>query len=63
MTLVMGELSLTVRVQEEPLSVLPTQSCCHVEWAETDATAARRTNADFMMLILEDSEYWFPDRD
>ena len=45
----MGLLSLTVRVQVEPLSVLPTQSCCHVEWAEAVAAAARRMVAYFMI--------------
>lgn len=44
----MGLLSLTVRAHVVPLSVLPTQSCCHVEWAETDAARAR-TKADFMV--------------
>lgn len=45
----MGLLSLTVRVQVVPLSSLPTQSCCHVEWAEAVAAAARRMVAYFMI--------------
>jgi hypothetical protein len=49
--LVMGLLSLTVRTQLPALSSDPTQSSCHVEWAETDATVARRTIADFIMSI------------
>jgi hypothetical protein len=44
-----GELSLTVRTQVLALSVLPTQSSCHVEWAETDAAAASRTIDVFML--------------
>jgi hypothetical protein len=44
-----GLLSLTVRVHLVPWSVEPTQSCCHVEWAEADATAARITRADFIV--------------
>jgi hypothetical protein len=47
--LAMGELSLTVRTQVPALSSDPTQSCCHVEWAETDATVARRTRPDFIL--------------
>jgi hypothetical protein len=50
--LVMGELSLTVRVHLVFMSVLPTQRSCHVEWAETDATAARTAKAVFMMSTL-----------
>jgi hypothetical protein len=45
----MGLLSLTLRTQVDALSSEPTQSSCHVEWAETEATAARSTRADFMM--------------
>jgi len=44
-----GLLSLTVRAHVVVISVLPTQSCCHVEWAETEATAARIANVDFML--------------
>ena len=47
--LAIGLLSLTVRAQVVVISVLPTQSCCHVEWAETDATAARIANVVFML--------------
>jgi hypothetical protein len=44
-----GLLSFTLRTQVEALSSEPTQSSCHVECAETEATAARRTRADFML--------------
>jgi hypothetical protein len=44
-----GLLSLTVRTHFPAWSVEPTQSCCHVEWAETDATAARRTKEVFIL--------------
>lgn len=47
-----GLLSLTVRAQDVALSSLPTHSCCHVEWAETDATAARSTIADFILMKI-----------
>ena len=48
---VMGLLSLTVRAQVVALSSVPTQRSCHVEWAETEATVARRTRADFMLAV------------
>lgn len=48
---VIGLLSRTVRAQVLPMSVLPTHSCCHVEWAETDATVARRAKVDFMLAL------------
>jgi len=47
--LVMGLLSFTVRAHVVPLSVLPTQRSCHVEWAETEAAAARSTSVVFML--------------
>lgn len=59
-----GLLSLTVRTHLPAWSVEPTQSSCHVECAETDATAARRTSADFILMSLcereanEASERW-----
>lgn len=53
-TLEMGLLSLTVRTQVPALSSLPTQSSCHVEWAETVAAAARKMVAYFIV-TMEDS--------
>lgn len=51
----MGLLSLTVRVHLPAWSVEPTHSCCHVEWAETEAAAARRTREVFMVYyVLEE---------
>ena len=44
-----GLLSLTTRVADVALSVDPTQRSCHVEWAETEAAAARITMADFIL--------------
>ena len=49
---VIGLLSRTVRAHVEAMSVLPTHSCCHVEWAETDATAARRAKVDFILALI-----------
>lgn len=43
----MGLLLATVRVQLVALSVLPTHKSCHVEWADTEATAVR-----MMMLVF-----------
>ena len=45
----MGLLSLTVRAQVATLSEEPTHNCCHVEWADTEAAAARRAKAVFMV--------------
>jgi hypothetical protein len=50
--LAIGLLSMTVRVHVVAWSVVPTHRSCHVEWAETDAAAARRTMADFMLVIF-----------
>jgi hypothetical protein len=49
--LVIGLLSRTVLVQVVPLSVLPTQSCCHVLCADTEAAAARTMAAYFMFEV------------
>lgn len=50
--LLMGLLSLTVRVQLVALSVLPTHSCCHVEWAEAVVAAARKM-VEYFMIAME----------
>jgi len=52
-TLAMGLLSLTVRTQVPALSSLPTQSSCHVEWAETVAAAARKMVAYFILTVKD----------
>ena len=49
--LAIGLLSMTVLAHVFPESVDPTQICCHVEWAETDAAAARRTVKVFIFLF------------
>jgi hypothetical protein len=50
--LVMGLLSMTVRVHFVTWSAVPTHRSCQVECAETDAAAARRTIADFILLVF-----------
>jgi hypothetical protein len=47
----MGLLSLTTRVHDVALSVLPTHRSCHVEWAETAVAAARRIAVVFILPV------------
>lgn len=56
-----GLLLATTRVQEVALSSEPTQRSCHVEWAETEAAAARRTRLDFIVMsdmLGRNWSYW-----
>lgn len=52
-TLTMGELSWTVRTHVPAWSCVPTQNSCHVAWAETVETAARKISAAFIVVEVK----------